>query len=154
MPLNTKNHKEEKRAILMKSLSLPKHTRSIVLCYIKDEEVKEFLRDACSALSVTLLTWIDDTAIEGADAFITDHLDESIPLATLLQHVTIPIVPKDKQFEKVFTEFNPMKFEWNAFIFESCNKFLVLEKLIRFLENIRYPGDKRTLLQNIEKTTL
>jgi hypothetical protein len=50
--------------------------------------------------------------------------------------------------------FNPMKFEGNAFIFEEATSYLMFEKLVRYLENIRYPWDKRTLLQNLENTTL
>jgi hypothetical protein len=154
MSVNIKNMKEEKRVILTKSLSLPKNTRAIVLCYIQDESLKEFLRDAANALWVSLLTGIDDKAREGADAFITDVLDESVPFDELLKNIVIPIIPRDKRYEKTLTEFNPMKFEGNAFIFEEANKFLMFEKLVRYLENIRYPWDKRTLLQNIEKTTL
>jgi hypothetical protein len=45
-----------------------------------------------------------------------------------------------------------MKFEGNAFLFATADKYLIFEKLIRYLENIRYAGDKRTLLGNVEKT--
>jgi hypothetical protein len=44
-----------------------------------------------------------------------------------------------------------MKFEGNAFIFDSINEFQMFEKLIRALENMRYAGDKRMLLANVEK---
>ena len=44
-----------------------------------------------------------------------------------------------------------MKFLGNAFIFETADQFQMLEKLIRALENMRYAGDKRMLLDNVEK---
>ena len=70
----------------------------------------------------------------------------------LIENVVVPIVPKDIVPFKNFSEFNPMKFEGNAFLFEEVNKFQMFEKIVRYLENIRYPGDKRTLLQNITNT--
>jgi hypothetical protein len=45
-----------------------------------------------------------------------------------------------------------MKFEGNAFLFATADKYLILEKLIRYLENIRYAGDRRTLINNVGKT--
>ena len=154
MPINIKNQKEENRAKLAKSLGLPKNTRAIILSFVKDESIKLFLREVCGALSLTLVTGIDDLAVEWADAFITDVFDDDLPLEALLGHHVVPIVPKNPHFDKVFKEFNPMKFEGNAFIFEEPNQYLIFEKLVRYLENIRYAGDKRTLLQNIEKTSL
>jgi hypothetical protein len=51
--------------------------------------------------------------------------------------------------EAGFTEFNPMKFEGNSFLFESADKYQIFASIVRYLENVKYPGDKRTLLQNI-----
>ena len=42
-----------------------------------------------------------------------------------------------------------MKFEGNAFLFDAVDKFQIFAALIRYLENIKYPGDKRTLLKNL-----
>ncbi len=154
MTVNIKNQKEENRTLLTKSLGLPKNTRAIILSFVEDDELRAFLRDACSALGVVFLTSKDDLALHGADAFITDGFHTDLPLPELMKHIVVPIVPKDAKHEKSFKEFNPMKFEGNAFIFDEVNTFLVFEKLVRYLENIRYSGDKRTLLQNVEKTTL
>jgi hypothetical protein len=91
-------------------------------------------------------------AIAGADIWITDVIDDTIPVAELAQHRVVPVVPASQS--KVFAEFDPMKFEGNAFIFDSVNQFQMFEKLIRALENMRYAGDKRMLLQNVEKTAV
>jgi hypothetical protein len=76
--------------------------------------------------------------------------DSDIP--ALVQNTVVPIIPLDTAFSKSFSEFDPMKFVGNAFLFTAENKYLILEKLIRYLENIRYAGDKRTLLTNVAKT--
>jgi hypothetical protein len=45
-----------------------------------------------------------------------------------------------------------MKFEGNAFLFEEKNEFQMFASLVRYLENIRYPGDRKTLLNNVVET--
>ncbi len=147
--MNTKNFKEEKRASLVRTLEIPKTTRAIILAYIYDEEIRDFLREATLAIGVKLLEAQDASYIEWADAFITDNSE--VPLRELIENVVVPIVPKDIAVFKNLSEFNPMKFEGNAFIFEEVNKFQMFEKIVRYLENIRYPWDKRTLLQNVAK---
>lgn len=88
--------------------------------------------------------------IAWADIWITDNLDDTIPMQQLSQQRVVPVIPAS--IHRAFSEFDPMKFEWNAFIFEKVNTFQMFEKLIRALENMRYAGDKRMLLQNVEKT--
>ena len=148
--MNTKNFKEEKRASLVRTLEIPKTTRAIILAYIRDEDIRSFLREATLAIGVKLIEAQDISYIEWSDAFIADHSE--VPLKELIENVVVPIVPKDIVPFKNFSEFNPMKFEGNAFLFEEVNKFQMFEKIVRYLENIRYPGDKRTLLQNITNT--
>lgn len=150
MPITPKNKKENERANLLRSLNLSKWTRAIVLSYIRDHHILAFFQGACEAIGVTLITTIDDVAMAWADIWITDSLDEMIPMQTLSQQRVVPVIPMSTN--RVFSEFDPMKFEWNAFIFEKVNQFQMLEKLIRALENMRYAGDKRMLLQNVEKT--
>ncbi len=147
---NAKNQKEESRANLLRQLWLPKESRSIVLSYIQDREIALFMQSACDSIWVTLITSIDALALVGADIWITDILFDTIPIATLAQNRVVAVIPTSQS--KVFSEFDPMKFEWNAFIFESVNQFQMFEKLIRALENMRYAGDKRMLLANVEKT--
>jgi hypothetical protein len=66
-----------------------------------------------------------------------------------MQNAVVPIVPITNPLSKKFSEFNPMKFEGNAFLFEPVNQYQMFAAIVRYLENVRYPGDKRTLLQNV-----
>lgn len=149
MPTNPKNQKEESRANLLRHLWLPKGTRSIVLSYIQDKTIGLFMQSACDAIGVTLITSIDTMSLAGADIWITDILDDTIPLIDLAQYRVVPVVPVSAS--PLFVEFDPMKFEGNAFIFDTVNQFQMFEKLIQALENMRYAGDKRMLLTNVEK---
>ncbi len=148
---NIKNQKEEKRTALIRALWLPKDTKALILCYVNDHALRDFLIRACDAIGVKMLLNHDELAIEGADAFITDDISREVPLKVLLQNIVVPIVPLSASSEG-FVEFNPMKFEWNAFFFEIANEFQMFASLVRYLENIRYPGDKRTLLANVSES--
>ncbi len=155
MSTSHKKQKETKRNSLLRHASLPKSTRAIVLSFIQDTEVLWFLKSACEALNISLIAdtvSLEDIYIEWADAFIADQITEEVPIQLLLKNQVVPILPFEEGSQKDFTEFNPMKFEGNAFLFEQKTKFHIFEKLIRYLENIRYTGDKRTLLQNVEKS--
>ncbi len=149
MPNNPKNQKEEARSALLRYLWLPKGTRATLLSYIQDSDILLFMQSACQAIWVTLITTIDQMSIAGADMWITDSLSDTIPVWELSSHRVVPIVPVSNS--KIFAEFDPMKFEGNAFIFEKVDQFQMFEKLIRALENMRYAGDKRMLLENVEK---
>jgi hypothetical protein len=150
--MNTKNFKDEKRAHLFRALSLPKTTRAIVLLSFEESEIIDFLSRACDAIGVKAISGeFSLEMLDGADAIISDG--KNVDIKKLLPHVLVPIVTENIAKKYGLSEFNPMKFEGNAFLFEDPkNGFQIFEKIVRFLENIRYPGDKRTLLQNITKT--
>ncbi len=152
MPTNIKNQKEESRSFLLRSLGLPKTTRAIILSFVKDEEIKWFLREAWESIGIAFLTWVDAMTIAWSDAFIAEEHDTTIPMVELLSHWVVPIVSKDQYGEKVFQDFNPMKFEGNAFLFAEKNKYQMFEKIVSYLENVKYPGDRRTLLGNVVAT--
>jgi hypothetical protein len=154
MPTNKKNQKDEDRATLLRHMELPKGTRAIVVSYIKSPEILKFIDSACQAIGVVLVTDTQDIVISGADIWITDSLDNSIPIEELSKKMVVPVVPLIDSYKDIFTEFDPMKFTGNSFIFQGVNQFQMFEKLIRALENMRYTGDKRMLLENVGTITL
>jgi len=93
MPVNLKNQKEEKRTALLRAHGLPKTTRAIVVSYVQNAGIQAFLTLACASLGVVLFQEKNETILAGADAWITDLLDESIPVHGLIQHTVVPIVP-------------------------------------------------------------
>ena len=125
-----------------------------MLSYIKDPQVLDFLQVASKSIGIVLVTDINESTLIAWDIWITDKIDDSIPIKLLLEERVIPVIPAENPYSTAFKEFDPMKFEWNAFIFESINQFQMFEKLIRAIENMRYAGDKRTLLKNVESTQI
>lgn len=150
MPTNLKNYKEEKRTALLRALSLLKSTRAIVILYVSDQTVQVFLEEAGKSIGVAIVPDTKENR-EGADIFITDNWSLA-PTKDLFSSVVVPIWPLQWSHEVWLTEFNPMKFEWNAFLFENVDKYQIFASLVRYLENVKYPGDKRTLLKNLGDT--
>lgn len=138
MPTNKKNQKDEARAVLLRHLELPKSTRAVVVSYIVNPEILEFITHACRSIGVTLITDHQDITLSGADIWITDALDDSIPVEELAKKRVVPVVPVTEKYKDIFSEFDPMKFTGNSFVFQEVNQFQMFEKLIRALENMRY----------------
>lgn len=147
MPVNLKNQKEEHRAALMRSLSLSKSTRAIVINTLDDPTLSQFLREWAHAIGVALLDYNIDSLAWADAILVKDWKDISTP--HIDKNIIVPIGPEQGSKESGFTEFNPMKFEGNAFLFSSESPYAIFAALVRYLENIKYPGDKRTLLKNI-----
>jgi hypothetical protein len=147
MSTNLKNYKEEHRAALMRSRSLSKTTRALVIAYISNADIRLFLFEATRAIDVVLLEDSEDNR-NGADAFLTDDWT-LVPKDELMKSAVVPIGPSLWAKEYGLTEFNPMKFEWNSFLFEKADKYQMFAALVRYLENVKYPGDKRTLIKNV-----
>ncbi len=149
--IQTHGSKNQKKGILLRKSSSPQGTRAIVILDMRDDNVSSFLKESASFIGITLTDTVDRENIAGYDACISDGMGD-IDLVNLMKQSIVPIVTRDHPLISSLKEFDPMKFEWNAFIAESLNSYLIFEKLIRYLENIRYAGDKRILLNNVGKT--
>ena len=147
----TLTQKDHSRSALLRKLEVPKNTRAIVYLDIIDRDTHAFLKEAGKYLNIVFMSHGEKVDGEECDACITDGCWD-LDLVNLMKHSVVPIVPKDHSLITSLREFDPMKFEGNAFIYDTVNSYLIFEKLICYLENIRYVGDKRTLLNNIGKT--
>lgn len=148
---NIKNQKDSSRIALLRALSLPKDTRAVVLLLIEDHELVAFLSHACGSIGVYATSRTDEIVIAGADIFVADASTKSNLISSLLNHAVVGVVSDDIA-KDIFRDFNPMKFEGNAFIYTSQNSFGVFESIVRALENMKYPGDRHTLLKNVVET--
>lgn len=155
MPISKTAHKDELRSKILHTYAISPSTRSLILLDIQDREICSFLREAGESIGIDYIlseAIEDKTILAGFDALVSDQLSGSIDIPFCVSSGVVPILPLDNPFPKTFQEFDPMKFEGNAFLFKEINQYLIFEKIIRYLENIRYAGDKRTLLQNVKKT--
>lgn len=138
--------KKDFRKNFFKQYKIPKTARAIVVNNLENEKIRKSITDACLSVDIFVIENNSNLDFFGVDAIIADKIDKNF-ITNISDNLVIPIVlnPKDK----IFKEFNPMKFEWNAFLFEKIELFSIFEKISRMLENSLYIGDRRTLLKNI-----
>lgn len=138
--------KKDFRKNFFKQYKIPKTARAIVVNNLENEKIRKSITEACLSVDIFVIENNSDLDLFGVDAIIGDKIDKNF-ITNISDNLVIPIMlnPKDK----IFKEFNPMKFEWNAFLFEKIELFSIFEKISRMLENSLYIGDRRTLLKNI-----
>lgn len=138
--------KKDFRKNFFKQYKIPKTARAIVVNNLENEKIRKSITEACLSVDIFVIENNSNLDFFGVDAIIADKIDKNF-ITNISDNLVIPIVlnPKDK----IFKEFNPMKFEWNAFLFEKIELFSIFEKISRMLENSLYIGDRRTLLKNI-----
>lgn len=141
--------KKTTNAKILKEHSADKATRAVIFNAIENSEISEFIENACKEIGVLCLKNIPDEKIFGIDAFVSDSTKKSETIEKFLKNFVTPILPSTSTYE--LSEFNPMKFAGNAFLFEENKKFLIFEKICRMLENMNYPGDRRVLVRNISE---
>ncbi len=147
--------KDVSRKNLKETYNLTEKSRAILVSRLQNSEINDFLTDACKALDCVLLTEkISEELVVWADAVLLTGDESDDFLQKILSAWVVPILPKKSKIAPYFEEFNPMKFKGNAFFYKKQNKFLVFEKICNFLENRRYPGDKKILTKNIKNTLL
>lgn len=138
--------KKDFRKNFFKQYKIPKTARAIVVNNLENEKIRKSITEACLSVDIFVIENNSNLDFFGVDAIICDKIDKNF-ITNISDNLVIPIIlnPKDK----IFKEFNPMKFEWNAFLFEKIELFSIFEKISRMLENSLYIGDRRTLLKNI-----
>ena len=102
------------------------------------------LRDAFLDLPVAFiiesyLVWLD---------FVICDKDIS-SLKKYLENWVTPIISQNNPLKSILKEFNPIKNEWNSFIYENENKWSIFYSLVRYLENYKFPFDNKNLVKNI-----
>ena len=86
------------------------------------------------------------------DFFIYDNEHEGIEVGKCMKANIVPIMPEKNVFSGILKEFSPMKFEGNGFFWKNDNPYCMFEKVVAYLENIKFPEDRRVLLKNVSET--
>ncbi len=137
------------------------------LISFSDEHLRDFIASGITAIGYAALSTDGsvDTAIENAgylekiapadlsafDFFVTD-MRGSVDVMQAMRAGLVPILPRENIFSELLSEFDPMKFEGNAFLFSDLDPFRIFEKIVAYKENVKFPEDRRILLRNVERT--
>lgn len=135
---------------ILKQYNFPKNSRAVILNLISDENLKNFVTSACEEIGVSVIESLenfDKNLLIGADAVVSEKIEKNSEFEEIFEQAVTPIFPSASHYD--FEEFNPMKFEGNAFLFHENKPFQIFEKICRMLENLNYVGDRRMLIKNL-----
>jgi len=145
-----------------------KTVNQIGIVAIKDDAKRDFIVHGLSAIglaaivlntqediileNITFQTKISANEFPAFDFFIYDNEHDGIDVGRCMKNGVVPIMPEKNVFSGMLKDFNPMKFEGNGFFWKKDDVFCMFEKVICYLENIKFPEDKRVLLKNVGET--
>lgn len=161
------SEKKEKNTQLKTKYSLPKKQKAIWLVKISNKSLIKELRDAFLNLPATFILEIDwapteklgenivaTSKVDSKDLIGFDFIIASDDVKTLNKYFSLgitPIVSSDHTLNSILKEFNPMKNEWNSYIFTKDDKWSIFYSLVRYLENYKFPFDNKNLVKNVVK---
>lgn len=157
--------KKEKNTILKTKYSLAKKHKAIWLIKISNKTLIRDLRDAFLVLPSNFILEVEwapteklwenilaTDKINNADLIAFDFIivtDEITWLNKYFELWITPIVSWSHCLKSVLTEFNPMKNEWNSYIFSKDDKWSIFYAINRYLENYKFPFDNKNLVKNV-----
>jgi len=81
--------------------------------------------------------------------FIVCDDESNCKINTLFKKWIIPVINKNSPINSILMEFNPMANEWNSFLYSENNEWSIFYALVRCLENLKFPQDKKNLIKNV-----
>ncbi len=160
--------KETAKTALKEEFSIPKSIGTLALVHIADDLTRAFILDGLSAIGIAHVTVgsadeeirryagaraiLTENELYAFDCVIYDGESEGLDLVRSMKAGVVPITSDRTVFSGVFKDFNPMKFEGNGFFFRSNNPYCIFEKVVSYLENIKFPEDRRILLKHVVET--
>ncbi len=157
--------KKDTKEALKQKLGLPKKNVALGYIIIEDQDTKKSLLDAIAHLdahficiwqgsegsskNVVCVESIDEADLTGCDFFLSDDSIDS--LSSFIQKWVTPVVSKNCNIGSLLTQFNPVKSEWNAFLYTDVNIWNLFGSVVRYLENYRFVYDNKALVGNVVK---
>lgn len=152
---------------IKKIIWIPIKYKPLWLVILKNREITEKLIEWLKVLCAWFVIYIENTENKNIsdNLFITKKIDnfdllwydfiicdnEILNINKYLENWVIPIIIKDSYLNSIFQEFNPMKNDWNAFLYEELNEWQIFYALVRYLENYKFPFDNKNLVENVLK---
>jgi len=100
--------------------------------------------------SNVVITWnIDNSMISWFDFLVCD--DEINNLNTYMEKWITPLICRENHISKLLSEFDPLKNEWNSYLYDNWNKYSIFYSIIRYMENYKFPFDNKNLVNNVLK---
>ncbi len=65
------------------------------------------------------------------------------------ENAVVPISPNDNHFSSILKEYQPMKNEGNAYLYDESNEWSIFYAISRYLENYKISFDNKNLVKNV-----
>lgn len=95
---------------------------------------------------------IDKNRLYGFDFVVWDDKHAGLDLVEAMSAGVVPVAPEKNAFSGMLKQFNPMEFSGNSFLFPKADPFLMFAAAVGYLENAKFPEDKRILTKNVLQT--
>jgi len=142
---------------------LPKKHKALWLIKIEDISILEKLQEWLKFLPANFIIESNEKSLVEYDNIQisnnTDKLrigfdfivcDENIEdLNDYISKWVVPIIINTSHLSAILAEFNPLKNEWNSYLFKEENEYDIYYAIIRYLENFKFPFDNKNLVKNI-----
>lgn len=165
MSIDIFNEKKENNLKLKENFGFQKKDKCIWLVKLSDKKLIVDLREAFVNLPVCFLIEMPNIETEklGKNIIATSNIPEKYLswfdfivcdknincLQKYLKKGVVPIISKQNPLKTILKDFNALKNIWNSYIYESENKWLIFEALVRYLENYKFPFDNKNLVKNV-----
>lgn len=143
-------------------------TEYIIAVSIVDESLRAFVIHGLHALHIAVIVLEQDLASDDAlslsrdrlsdeeklalDALIWDDLSESVSVSDMTPFGVVPILPMDNTFSSILSQFDPIEFQGNAFLYNEMNGYHIFAAFVAYLQTIQFPADRQLLLKNVSGT--
>ncbi len=166
--LTLREQKNVSKKQIFKKYSIDSSVRACILLDIQDITARAILLEACSVADIAVIYIGEDVLVSlknvvavnslgpdeyfGFDAFIVADTSSNVDIMALMRAWVVPILPRVNHLSSSLHEFDPIHFEGNSFLFSKVHPYAMFEKVISYLENIKFPEDRRILLKNVSNT--
>lgn len=159
--------KESAKTNMKALMEFPKTTPHLALVAIADEAKRNFILEGLSAIGILAIALAEEipefrhvkavpkihpNELYAFDFFVFDGEYENFDTVAAMRSGVVPVMPEKNIFAGLLKDFNPMKFEGNGFFFKSENPFCIFEKVVSYLENSKFPEDRRILMKHVLET--
>jgi len=77
-------------------------------------------------------------------------LDEKITkISNFSENAITPILPEKNHLSAIMKEYQPMKNEWNSYLYSQNNEWSIFHAIARYLENYKISFDNKNLVKNV-----
>lgn len=160
--------KEAAKLAIKEMNGFPKSVTHVALVAVMDTEKRDFLVRGLSAIGVSALVLTADAIPEvpfavpvatvnpndlfAFDFFIFDGEHDGLDVVKSMKAGVVPVMLEKNVFAGILKAFNPMRFEGNGFFFKNDDPFSMFASCISYLENSKFPEDRRILIKHVLET--